>query len=612
MSSDTDDPSRDHLRGRARLTDPQAALLADARGVPRPFQHDLSMPHDVRHSDRNTLGCPPGCPARQRADRLAFSHGGSSDRAGVLLWTSFMAAPDVFTAECLNGWVAGPRPVLLARTGDYTAFQGDVRVLSARNLGGGYVGLLLLASFAAGEWLLEAVTGACSVGFRVDKSERVSPGARRITEARLLAVGPPAFAPAVPAVPDEPEPAASPAVGEVPHEAICPNPLPGDGDPDQCRCLRSLVLDARSWARHGYEIGQRSCTWSDAGVAPRWLTDPEPGAPPVPAPPVVADPVGFVRATWDGLGDADLGVCRFADGLPHDLGHRHGRAGFVRTGPDGIEVDSCPSACPAFAEWTYRRLAALPYPVAITPSAESVITIGDGAVQGLAVGSRGFPVRPAGQPATGADEAGAVRDYPEGARPTPALDRLLSATAGRDVRAYVEPEGGSAGPVPGEAMIAAEAYEEREREGGLAVNAVLDVLTNHGGFTVSNEHLVDEGDGDLADRLRHALAHRSAGPPGATGAVSCPSCGTGVGEPNEHWSGETELHAGLWWCSRPDLEDEIDRLRDERQRLRDERRRLRFALRDVRVAVAKARAALTPHDALAVGGCLSPQEGSDG
>jgi hypothetical protein len=30
--------------------------------------------------------------------------------------------------------------------------------------------------------------------------------------------------------------------------------------------------EARSWARHGYEIGQRSCTWSDHGVAPKWLT----------------------------------------------------------------------------------------------------------------------------------------------------------------------------------------------------------------------------------------------------------------------------------------------------------------------------------------------------
>lgn len=32
--------------------------------------------------------------------------------------------------------------------------------------------------------------------------------------------------------------------------------------------------EARMWARHGYEIGQRSCTWTDHGVAPAWLTEP--------------------------------------------------------------------------------------------------------------------------------------------------------------------------------------------------------------------------------------------------------------------------------------------------------------------------------------------------
>ena len=37
--------------------------------------------------------------------------------------------------------------------------------------------------------------------------------------------------------------------------------------------LREALADARSWARHGYEIGQRSCTWSDHGVAPKWLTE---------------------------------------------------------------------------------------------------------------------------------------------------------------------------------------------------------------------------------------------------------------------------------------------------------------------------------------------------
>lgn len=60
---------------------------------------------------------------------------------------------------------------------------------------------------------------------------------------------------------------------QVPHEDWCPQKPPVcECDQDsECGCLRSLVLDARSWARHGFEIGQRSCTWSDNGVAPDWL-----------------------------------------------------------------------------------------------------------------------------------------------------------------------------------------------------------------------------------------------------------------------------------------------------------------------------------------------------
>jgi hypothetical protein len=47
---------------------------------------------------------------------------------------------------------------------------------------------------------------------------------------------------------------------------------------DECE-VRSLsgpddaLVEARSWARHGYEIGQRHCCWSDYGVAPAWLTE---------------------------------------------------------------------------------------------------------------------------------------------------------------------------------------------------------------------------------------------------------------------------------------------------------------------------------------------------
>lgn len=37
--------------------------------------------------------------------------------------------------------------------------------------------------------------------------------------------------------------------------------------------LRRDRAEARNWARHGYEIGQRHCGWSDHGVAPAWLTE---------------------------------------------------------------------------------------------------------------------------------------------------------------------------------------------------------------------------------------------------------------------------------------------------------------------------------------------------
>lgn len=37
--------------------------------------------------------------------------------------------------------------------------------------------------------------------------------------------------------------------------------------------LRQDRDEARSWARHGYEIGLRHCGWTDHGVAPAWLTE---------------------------------------------------------------------------------------------------------------------------------------------------------------------------------------------------------------------------------------------------------------------------------------------------------------------------------------------------
>lgn len=39
------------------------------------------------------------------------------------------------------------------------------------------------------------------------------------------------------------------------------------------RTAETELAEARSWARHGYEIGQRHCGWTDHGVAPRWLTE---------------------------------------------------------------------------------------------------------------------------------------------------------------------------------------------------------------------------------------------------------------------------------------------------------------------------------------------------
>lgn len=45
-------------------------------------------------------------------------------------------------------------------------------------------------------------------------------------------------------------------------------------EPEEARDKPREDLDeARMWARHGYEIGQRHCGWSDHGVAPAWLTD---------------------------------------------------------------------------------------------------------------------------------------------------------------------------------------------------------------------------------------------------------------------------------------------------------------------------------------------------
>jgi hypothetical protein len=44
-------------------------------------------------------------------------------------------------------------------------------------------------------------------------------------------------------------------------------------DLTEAKQLTAARDEARQWARHGYEIGQRHCGWSDHGVAPDWLTE---------------------------------------------------------------------------------------------------------------------------------------------------------------------------------------------------------------------------------------------------------------------------------------------------------------------------------------------------
>ena len=41
----------------------------------------------------------------------------------------------------------------------------------------------------------------------------------------------------------------------------------------EAAALQGQLDEARSWARHGYEIGQKHCGWTDHGVAPDWLTE---------------------------------------------------------------------------------------------------------------------------------------------------------------------------------------------------------------------------------------------------------------------------------------------------------------------------------------------------
>lgn len=60
------------------------------------------------------------------------------------------------------------------------------------------------------------------------------------------------------------------------ENAVQVEPLPHVDDFTDLSEAKQLIVardEARMWARHGYEIGQRHCGWSDHGVAPDWLTE---------------------------------------------------------------------------------------------------------------------------------------------------------------------------------------------------------------------------------------------------------------------------------------------------------------------------------------------------
>ena len=63
----------------------------------------------------------------------------------------------------------------------------------------------------------------------------------------------------------------------------------------------TALEEARSWARHGYEIAQRTASWSDHGVAPKWLT--EGHDPALLTPATARDP--FAEAPWGGKGSVE-------------------------------------------------------------------------------------------------------------------------------------------------------------------------------------------------------------------------------------------------------------------------------------------------------------------
>lgn len=60
---------------------------------------------------------------------------------------------------------------------------------------------------------------------------------------------------------------------ETATQADPPSDIVDFADLAEAKRLMEERDEARSWARHGYEIGQKHCGWTDHGVAPDWLTE---------------------------------------------------------------------------------------------------------------------------------------------------------------------------------------------------------------------------------------------------------------------------------------------------------------------------------------------------
>lgn len=112
---------------------------------------------------------------------------------------------------------------------------------------------------------------------------------------------------------------------------------------NQLAQAQAELAEARSWARHGYEIGQRHCGWTDHGVAPAWLTE---GWPPhidncqhqaalAAAEARIAELTAVLQPTEDAL----TRVLRLAETLPTEVADR------IRAAIDGPAEQSTCCVC---------------------------------------------------------------------------------------------------------------------------------------------------------------------------------------------------------------------------------------------------------------------------